>query len=90
MAASASYDAAERPLHGALTAARRAHAFRSDLASYLRNVPESKVRVIAGDMGGSFGMKSAVYNEDAAHDARREKMTGRPVKWRAARVPRRS
>ena len=28
-------------------------------------VPESKVRVVAGDIGGSFGMKSAVYNEVA-------------------------
>ena len=28
-------------------------------------VPESKIRVVAGDIGGSFGMKSAVYNEVA-------------------------
>ena len=28
-------------------------------------VPESRVRVVAGDIGGSFGMKSAIYNEVA-------------------------
>ena len=43
-------------------------------------VPESKVRVIAGDIGGSFGMKSAVYNE-VALVLWAAKLTGRPVKW---------
>ena len=28
-------------------------------------VPDSKIRVVCGDIGGSFGMKSAVYNEVA-------------------------
>ena len=40
-------------------------------ASVLK-VPESKVRVIAGDIGGSFGMKSAIFNEVAAGAARLE------------------
>jgi aerobic carbon-monoxide dehydrogenase large subunit len=43
------------------TTLQRAHSYRSQLADVLR-VPESKIRVVAGDIGGSFGMKSAVYN----------------------------
>ena len=43
-------------------------------------VPENKVRVVAGDIGGSFGMKSAVYNE-VALVLLAAKVTGRPVKW---------
>ena len=26
-------------------------------------VPESKVRIVTGDTGGSFGMKSPIFNE---------------------------
>ena len=56
------YDADRRPLH-LYTTLQRAHVFRSDLATQVLKVPESKVRVIAGDIGGSFGMKSAIFNE---------------------------
>src|SRR6202022_3475678 len=43
-------------------------------------VERDKVRVLAGNVGGSFGMKSAVYPEYLAlfHAA---KALGRPVKW---------
>src|SRR5262252_8371194 len=44
------------------TTLQRAHPFRAELAPILK-VPESKIRVVAGDIGGSFGMKSAVDNE---------------------------
>jgi carbon-monoxide dehydrogenase large subunit len=47
------------------TTLQRAHGYRSELANVILKVPESKVRVIAGDIGGSFGMKSAIYNEVA-------------------------
>ena len=47
-------------------------------------VPESKIRVVAGDIGGSFGMKSAVYNE-VALTVLAAKMLGRPVKWTSTR-----
>jgi carbon-monoxide dehydrogenase large subunit len=47
-------------------------------------VPEVKVRVVAGDIGGSFGMKSPVYNE-VALVLLAAKLTGRPVKWTSTR-----
>ena len=47
-------------------------------------VPPQNVHVIAGNVGGSFGMKAAVYPEYVAllHAA---KILGRPVKWAADR-----
>ncbi len=41
---------------------QRAHTYRQGLAKTL-NVPESKLHVTTGDVGGSFGMKTAVFNE---------------------------
>ena len=61
------------------TTLQRAHPFRAELAPILK-VPESKIRVVAGDIGGSFGMKSAVYNE-VALVLLASKLVGRPVKW---------
>ncbi len=66
------------------TTLQRAHPFRTDLARTVLKVPESKVRVVAGDIGGSFGMKSAVYNE-VALVLLASKLTGRPVKWTSTR-----
>jgi aerobic carbon-monoxide dehydrogenase large subunit len=65
------------------TTLQRAHPFRSELAPILK-VPESKIRVVAGDIGGSFGMKSAVYNE-VALVLLASKHAGRPVKWTSTR-----
>jgi len=62
------------------TTLQRAHSYRADLAHDVLKVPESKVRVVAGDIGGSFGMKSAIYNE-VALVLLAAKHTGRPVKW---------
>ena len=47
-------------------------------------VPADKVRVLTGNVGGSFGMKAAVYPEyvPLLHAA---KELGRPVKWTADR-----
>ena len=66
------------------TVLQRAHGYRADLAGIMK-VPESKIRVVAGDIGGSFGMKSAVYNEVALVTLA-SKMLGRPVKWTSTRV----
>ncbi len=66
------------------TTLQRAHVYRSELAEEVLKVPESKVRVIAGDIGGSFGMKSAIFNE-VALVLLASKLTGRPVKWVSTR-----
>src|SRR6516225_1415020 len=64
---------------------QRTHAYRSELARQILKVPESKVRVVCGDIGGSFGMKSAIYNE-VALVLLASKLTGRPVKWTGTRT----
>ena len=66
------------------TTLQRTHGYKSELASLILKVPESKVRVVAGDIGGSFGMKSAIYNE-VPLVLLASKLTGRPVKWTATR-----
>ncbi len=57
---------------------------RDTLAQDLLKVPKEKVRVVVGDVGGGFGMKTGLYPEDAAvaFAARHLK---RPVKWCAER-----
>ena len=65
------------------TTLQRTHAYRADLAGIM-DVPESRVRVVAGDIGGSFGMKSAIYNE-VALVMLAAKALGRPVKWTSTR-----
>ena len=66
------------------TTLQRTHPYRAELANYVLKVPEAKIRVVAGDIGGSFGMKSAVYNE-VALVLLGSKLTGRPVKWTSTR-----
>ncbi len=66
------------------TTLQRAHSFREELAKNVLRIPENKVRVIAGDIGGSFGMKSAVYNE-VALVLLASKLLQRPVKWTCTR-----
>src|SRR5580704_6492820 len=66
------------------TTLQRTHSFREDLAHYVLRVPENKLRVVAGDIGGSFGMKSAVYNE-VALVLWAAKLLQRPVKWISTR-----
>src|SRR3954468_22367636 len=48
-------------------------------------LPTEQIRVIVGDVGGGFGMKTGLYAEDivVAFAARQ---TGRPVKWIPARI----
>ena len=65
------------------TTLQRTHAYRADLAKIIR-APESRVRVVCGDIGGSFGMKSAIYNE-VALVLLAAKLLHRPVKWTSTR-----
>ena len=66
------------------TPVQRAHPYRNEIAKVMR-VPESKVRVICIDVGGSFGMKTPVFNE-APLAMFAAKLTGRPVKWMSTRT----
>ena len=66
------------------TTLQRVHGYRAELARQVLKVPESRVRVVAGDIGGSFGMKSAIYNE-VALVLLASKTVGRPVKWTSTR-----
>ncbi len=66
------------------TTLQRTHGYRAELARQVLKVPESRVRVVAGDIGGSFGMKSAIYNE-VALVLLGSKTVGRPVKWTSTR-----
>ena len=56
------------------------HGVRQTLANHILHVPESRIRVVARDVGGGFGMKGNVYPEEAilVWAARRVE---RPVKW---------
>ncbi|HUC48867.1 MAG TPA: xanthine dehydrogenase family protein molybdopterin-binding subunit [Xanthobacteraceae bacterium] len=66
------------------TTLQRTNVFQTELSQNVLKVPDSKIRVVCGDIGGSFGMKSAVYNEVALVLCA-AKLTGRPVKWVATR-----
>ncbi len=60
------------------------HGLRQLLADQVLRVPQSHLRVVTGEVGGSFGMRSGVYPEHplvlwAA------KRLGRPVKWTSDR-----
>ena len=60
------------------------HALRSSLSRFVLNVPETKIRVVSPDVGGSFGMKAALYHE-AACVLLASKLLQRPVKWISTR-----
>lgn len=55
------------------------HAIRTLLSALLQQ-PSNRLRVIGGDVGGAFGLKSYVYREDVAVCCA-SKLLGRPVKW---------
>ena len=59
--------------------------FRDQLCKEVLDIPTDRVRVLVGDVGGGFGMKTGLYAEDAvvAFAARR---VGRPVRWAAVRM----
>ena len=56
------------------------HPYRATLAARVLKVPENKVRVVAIDVGGSFGMKSPIYPEGPLC-LLASRTLGRPVKW---------
>jgi len=66
------------------TPTQRPHSFRAQLAKILQ-VSEDSVRIVTGDTGGSFGLKSPVFNEIPLA-CYASKLTGRPVKWLSTRT----
>jgi aerobic carbon-monoxide dehydrogenase large subunit len=60
------------------------HGTRSILCHAVLDIPETRLRIVAPDVGGGFGMKGDVYPEDALvlWASRR---CGRPVKWVSSR-----
>ena len=67
------------------TTLQHANPYRMNIASKVIGVPESKVRVVNGDVGGSYGMKSSIYNENLLV-LWASRVTGRPVKWTSDRT----
>jgi len=66
------------------TTSQDPHGLRSKLASAVLHVPETKIRVVAPDVGGGFGMKSSIYPDDVLVLWASRRL-GRPVKWTATR-----
>jgi carbon-monoxide dehydrogenase large subunit len=66
------------------TPMQRPHPTRTELAKVLK-VPESKIRIVTGDTGGSFGMKTPIFNETPLV-LLASKLIGRPVKWISTRT----
>jgi carbon-monoxide dehydrogenase large subunit len=60
------------------------HVERLLMCAFVLGLPESKVRVIAPDVGGGFGSKIFLYPEETAL-VWATKRVGRPIKWAADR-----
>jgi carbon-monoxide dehydrogenase large subunit len=60
------------------------HVHRLLMAAFVLGIPETKMRVISPDVGGGFGSKIFVYNEEVVVSWA-SKALGRPVKWTAER-----
>ncbi len=59
--------------------------FRRSIAEQSFHVPESKVRLVTGDIGGSYGLRGSIYPEMVLMPWA-AKRVGRPVKWVADRT----
>ena len=79
----AAYDPSERQLT-VYHSTQAPHMMQVVFAAHL-GLPEGAVRVICGDVGGSFGIKVHVYPDEVA-TAAIAKVMGRPVKFIADRI----
>jgi carbon-monoxide dehydrogenase large subunit len=83
-AAIGSYDTGED--HFTLyTTSQNPHVARLVISAFLGLAPEHKLRVVAPDVGGGFGSKIYIYNEEVICTWASKKIGGRPVKWTADR-----
>ena len=62
------------------TGSQNPHAMREWIARDVLGIPESQLRVVSPDMGGSFGLRASVFPEMALVLWASRKL-GRPVKW---------
>jgi aerobic carbon-monoxide dehydrogenase large subunit len=62
------------------TGLQNPHQVRGQLANDIFHMPETKFRIIPGDIGGSFGMRGGTYPELPLVLWASQKL-GRPVKW---------
>jgi aerobic carbon-monoxide dehydrogenase large subunit len=60
------------------------HVHRLLMCAFVLGIPEHKVRVIAPDVGGGFGSKIFLYNEEVVCSWASRKLK-RPVRWTASR-----
>ena len=60
----ASYDPGTRR-YTLYTSTQNVHGVRQALANQILHIPENRIRVIARDVGGGFGMKGQTYPEEA-------------------------
>jgi len=67
------------------TSTQNPHGVRSILCGPVFHIPETRLRVIAPDVGGGFGMKGDIYPEDGLVLWASRRL-GRPVKWVATRT----
>jgi carbon-monoxide dehydrogenase large subunit len=63
---------------------QRPYIWRTMMTKHLFRIPEYQMTIIAGDVGGSFGMKGGLYPE-VPLIAWASKRVGRPVKWACER-----
>jgi carbon-monoxide dehydrogenase large subunit len=63
---------------------QRPYVWRTMMTKYVFNISESQMRLIAGDVGGSYGMKGGLYTEVPVI-AWASRRVGRPVKWNCER-----
>lgn len=81
------FDAAARDGQGRLTlrmSTQMPSGVRNTLCDAILGIPRDEVRVVVGDVGGGFGMKTGIYPEDAAV-AFAARALKRPMKWVADR-----
>jgi carbon-monoxide dehydrogenase large subunit len=66
------------------TTSQAPHVHRLLIGPMVLQLPEHKLRVVAPDVGGGFGTKGSIYNEQALVLWLAKKL-GRPIKWTASR-----
>jgi aerobic carbon-monoxide dehydrogenase large subunit len=71
--------------HTLFTTSQNPHVIRLLMGAFVLHIPESRLRVVAPDVGGGFGSKIYHYAEEAIVTWAAAKL-GRPVKWTAERT----